>query len=109
MLLTVNQDNAHTVLTVAGEIDLSTSDQLDAAVVEALAQETAHLTLDLSEVTFLDSSGLGVIVKALKRAKEGTIVFDVVAVNDRVIKVFKLTGLDSVLEIYPTLDAVPGQ
>ena len=109
MLLNVNQDNAHTVLTVAGEIDLSTSDQLDAAVVEALAQETAHLTLDLSEVTFLDSSGLGVIVKALKRAKEATTVFDVVAVNDRVIKVFKLTGLDSVLEIYATLDAVPGQ
>ncbi len=109
MLLTVNQDNHRTVIAADGEIDLSTSGQLDDAVVEALGQETSHLTLDLSEVTFLDSSGLGVIVKALKRAKEAGTVFDVVAANDRVLKVFKLTGLDAVVEIYPTLDGVPGQ
>jgi len=109
MLLTVNQDNTHTVLTVAGEIDLSTSGQLDSAVIEALAQETSHLTLDLSEVTFLDSSGLGVIVKALKRAKESNTTFDVVAANERVLKVFNLTGLAEVIEIYPTLDGIPGQ
>lgn len=109
MLLTVNQDKAHTVLTAAGEIDLSTSAALDSAVVDALTDSTSHLTLDLSEVTFLDSSGLGVIVKALKRAKEAETVFDVVAANDRVLKVFKLTGLDAVIEIYPTLDDVPGQ
>lgn len=109
MLLTVNQDKAHTVLTAAGEIDLSTSAALDSAVVDALADSTSHLTLDLSEVTFLDSSGLGVIVKSLKRAKEAETVFDVVAANDRVLKVFKLTGLDAVIEIYPTLDGVPGQ
>jgi len=108
MLLTVQTDNHHTVLTVDGEIDLSTSGQLDDAVVEALGQETSHLTLDLAQVTFLDSSGLGVIVKALKRAKEAETSFDVVAANDRVLKVFKLTGLDAVIEIYPTLDGVPG-
>jgi len=109
MLLTVHQDNDHTVLSAAGEIDLSTSENLDGAVVEALDQGTSHLTLDLSEVTFLDSSGLGVIVKALKRAKEVNVTFDVVAANDRVLKVFKLTGLDAVIEIYPTLDGVPEQ
>lgn len=109
MLLTVNQDNHRTVITVDGEIDLSTSGQLDDAVVESLGQQTSHLTLDLSKVTFLDSSGLGVIVKALKRAKEAGTAFDVVASNDRVLKVFKLTGLDAVVEIYSTLDGVPGQ
>ena len=108
MLLTVRQDEHHTVITVGGEIDLSTSGQLDAAVVDALTQEATHLTLDLAQVTFLDSSGLGVIVKALKRAKEAETDFDVVAANDRVLKVFKLTGLDAVIEIYPTLDGVPG-
>ena len=109
MLLTVNQDNNHTVLTAVGEIDLSTSGQLDSAVVEALGQQTAHLTLDLSQVTFLDSSGLGVIVKALKRAKESNTTFDVVAANERVLKVFNLTGLAEVIEIYSTLDGIPGQ
>jgi len=108
MLLTVNQDKDHTVLTAAGEIDLSTSATLDSAVVDALAESTLHLTLDLSEVTFLDSSGLGVIVKALKRAKESDTTFDVVTGSERVLKVFKLTGLDAVIKIYPTLDGVPG-
>ena len=103
MLLAVEQANDRTVVTVAGEIDLSTSEQLDGAVIDALAKETKHLTLDLSEVTFLDSSGLGVIVKALKRAKESETVFDVITANDRVLKVFKLTGLDAVIQIYPTL------
>lgn len=108
MLLTVHQNAARTVITVVGEIDLSTSGQLDGAVVEALDQATSHLTLDLSDVTFLDSSGLGVIVKALKRAKEVGTAFDVVATNERVLKVFNLTGLDSVIDISPTLDSVPG-
>ena len=108
MLLSVNEDKDHTVLTAAGEIDLSTSGELDSAVVAALAHGTVHLTLDLSEVTFLDSSGLGVIVKALKRAKEAGTTFDVVAGNDRVLKVFKLTGLDAVIDIYPTHDGAPG-
>jgi len=109
MLLTVNEDGSHTVVAVSGEIDLSTSGELETAVVSALQNETGHLTLDFSEVSFLDSSGLGVVVKALKRAKEANTIFDVVSANERVLKVFNLTGLDTLITIYPTLDAVSTQ
>jgi len=109
MLLTVNEDSGHCVIAVSGEIDLSTSGELDSAVVAALQNETEHLTLDFSEVSFLDSSGLGVVVKALKRAKEANTLFDLVSANERVLKVFSLTGLDTLISIYATLDAVAAQ
>ena len=108
MLLSVNQDQSHSIISVDGEVDLSTSDQLDAAIIQSLTAGTSHLTVDLSKVAFLDSSGLGVIVKGLKRAKDSDVEFDVVIENERVLKVFKLTGLDSVINIFPTLSAATG-
>lgn len=107
MQLTVHQNSGHTVLAVSGEIDLATSPQLDGAVIEAVDQGIEHLTIDLSDVTFLDSSGLSVIVKALKRSREASATFDVVASNERVLKVFAITGLTAVITIYPELSAVP--
>jgi len=107
MQLAVDQNSEHTVLAVSGEIDLATSPQLDEAIVEAINQEISHLTIDLTDVTFLDSSGLSVIVKALKRSREKNAIFDVVASNERVLKVFTITGLNTVITIYPDLSAVP--
>lgn len=105
MLLATNQDQAHTVITVDGEVDLASSGELDLAIIDALALGTSRLTVDLTQVGFLDSSGLGVIVKGLKRAKESETEFDVIIENDRVLKVFKLTGLDSVINIFPSFTA----
>lgn len=107
MQLSVSQSNGHAILTVSGEVDLSTSPQLDGAVIDAVAQELTHLTIDLSNVSFLDSSGLSVIVKALKRSRDAGAKFDVVATNERVLKVFSITGLDTVITIYSAISAVP--
>ncbi|NBU32061.1 MAG: anti-sigma factor antagonist [Actinobacteria bacterium] len=104
MLLAVRSNEDHTVVSVEGEIDLSNSDDLDEAIIQALSNSTARITVDLTDVTFLDSSGLGVIVKGLKRAAEAESTFDVVASNERVLKVFKITGLDSVITIFSTLE-----
>lgn len=107
MQLSVHQNNQHTVLSVVGEVDLSTSPQLDGAIIDAVDQGIVHLTIDFTEVTFLDSSGLSVIVKGLKRTREVNATFDVVTANERVLKVFSITGLDSVVTIYPDLSDVP--
>jgi anti-sigma B factor antagonist len=107
MELVVEANGSHSVLVATGEIDLSTSAQVDSAVIAALESQASHLTLDLTRVTFLDSSGLGVIVKALKRSRESGTTFDVVASNERVLKVFTITGLDSVITIYSELSGVP--
>ena len=107
MQLSSHASNGHTILAVSGEVDLSTSPELDEAVVGAIAEGLNHLTIDLANVSFLDSSGLSVIIKALKRSREISAQFDVVAANERVLKVFAITGLDSVVTIYPEISAIP--
>jgi anti-sigma B factor antagonist len=93
-----------TVMTLGGEIDVYTAplvrERLDAAVRDG----RVHLVVDLSQVRFLDSTGLGVLVGRLKltRSRDGSL--RLVATEEKVLKVFAITGLDKVFEIYPTLD-----
>jgi len=60
--------------------------------------------VDLQNVTFMDSTGLGVLVGRLKlvRTHDGSL--SLVCSNDRVLKVFAITGLDKVFRIYPTVE-----
>lgn len=92
-----------TVISVSGEVDIATSPALDAAIATAVGEETKQIVVDLSDVTFMDSSGLGVIVRGLKRSREAGIELDLVITNDRVLKVFSITGLDQVIEIHSAI------
>ena len=94
------------VLTVSGEVDLATSPQLDAAIIGAIESETSSLVIDLTDVSFMDSSGLGVIVRGLKRCRESEKDLDLVITNDRVLKVFGITGLDQVIPIHDSIEDI---
>ena len=98
----VNEEN-RTVITVSGEVDIATSPALDAAIATAIGEETKQIIIDLTDVSFMDSSGLGVIVRGLKRAREAEIDLDLVISNDRVLKVFAITGLDQVIKIHSAI------
>lgn len=95
----------HTVVAVAGEVDIATADTLDAELSAVLAGGARHLIVDLSEVGFLDSTGLGVLVKALKRAREAEGGLAVVVTAERISKVFRITGLDAVMPLHPDVDS----
>jgi anti-anti-sigma factor len=87
------------VVVVRGEIDIVTSPQLRAALLDDRAQAPL-VVLDLREVTFIDSSGLGVIVGQQKRAQEREERF-AVAVGESlpVQRILDLSGLVKVLDI----------
>jgi len=69
-----------------------------------LAEETQRLIVDLDDVGFLDSTALGVLVGALKRARgEGGDV-RIVCTQPRVRKVFEITRLDSAFDLFDTVD-----
>jgi anti-sigma B factor antagonist len=91
------------ILTVSGEVDLATSPELDAAIIGAIESGATSVVIDLSAVTFMDSSGLGVIVRGLKRCRESEKDLDLVITNDRVLKVFGITGLDQVIPIHDSI------
>lgn len=95
---------ALTVVAVAGEVDVYTAPALDEVLSAAIAEGRADLVVDLSGVSFLDSTGLGVLVKALKRAREADGSLAVATESERVLKVFRITGLDLVIPVYATAE-----
>lgn len=93
------EGGAGTVVAVTGELDVFTAPQLEAALQELISQGRADIVVDLSGVEFLDSTGLGVMVKALKWAREAGGGLRVVATQERITKVFTITGLDEVMQL----------
>ena len=94
------------VITVSGEVDLATSPELDVAIIGAIDSGTSSVAIDLTDVSFMDSSGLGVIVRGLKRCREADKDLDLVITNERVLKVFGITGLDQVIPIHDSIEDI---
>jgi anti-sigma B factor antagonist len=92
------------VLSVRGEVDVATAPQLRERMVDLVSQGSAKIILDLGDVGFLDSTGLGVIVGCLKRARAND--GDIVLVCDQrpILKVLEITGLTTVFGVHATVD-----
>lgn len=93
------------VVTVVGDLDVHTAPRLQEHLGPLTATAAVSLVIDLSAVGFVDSTGLGVMVGALKHVREVGGRLAVVVSAPRVLKVFTLTGLDAVIPIWPTLEA----
>ena len=107
--VTTRQESGCTVVTVVGEVDVYTAPTLDEALSATLAEGNTCVVVDMTGVDFLDSTGLSVLVKALKRIREADGSLNVVVSADRVAKVFRLTGLDKVIPLHAALaDALEG-
>jgi anti-sigma B factor antagonist len=104
--LTLNdrQEGNRTILDVAGEVDVYTAPKLREKLVELVGDGNYHIIVDMTKVEFLDSTGLGVLVGGLKRVRshEGSLVL--VCNQERILKIFRITGLTKVFPIYDTLD-----
>jgi anti-sigma B factor antagonist len=88
-----------TVLTVNGEVDLYTAPRLKERLTEITGAGRSHLAVDLQGVEFMDSTGLGVLIGALKRCKEAGGALTLVGPREPVVKVLAITGLDKVFSI----------
>ncbi len=97
---------AHVVLT--GELDLSTIDKVEQELSRVEGEGPAVVALDLSRLTFLDSSGLRVIVSADQRARRENRRFVVVRGPETVQRVFSITRLDEQLELIDNFAELDG-
>jgi anti-sigma B factor antagonist len=95
-------DSGWQVVTAVGEVDVASSPKL-LQVIEGMVVPGVHLVVDLSGVSFLDSTGLGALVQALNAVTEADGEFRVVVTDPNVLKVFEVTALDEVFELCPTL------
>lgn len=84
------------IVDVHGDVDVATAPQLREKLVQLIGDGHTDLVVDLNDVDFLDSTGLGVLVGGLKRARSNKGSLQVVSNNERVKKVFAITGLTEV-------------
>ncbi len=97
------------VVSVGGEVDLATARSLTDHALEALRAVSPHVVLDLSGVTFMDSTGLKSLITISQRASLAGGSFAVVGPTSAVHKLLKLTGLEEAFPIYDTLVDVTGR
>ncbi len=92
------------VIAVSGEIDLFTAPEFKQSLSRPIDEGAPRVVVDLTATTFIDSSSLGVLIGAHRRMRQrdGTLV--VVCDNDTIVKTFRITGLDSVFTLVPSLD-----
>jgi len=97
--ISVGTEGDEVVITLAGEVDISTAPELWAAVDAALNSGHTRVVLDLASLGFVDSTGLGVFVRAGKelRDKGGRLVLR--SPGERVAKLLSITRLEEVFEI----------
>lgn len=92
---------------MGGEIDLYTAPQLRDGLVEALDAGARRLVIDMSRAEFCDSTGISVLLSAMKRSRDRGGDLELVAPGTAVMKVLQVTGLDEVFVIHSDLDALP--
>lgn len=94
-----------TILQVAGEVDLATRDELRERLLALVAEGARHLVVDLTGLEFIDSSGLGVLIRVRNVVQEQGGSLTLVANQERILKPFRVTGLaDNYFTIVDSVD-----
>ncbi len=92
------------VVDVAGEIDVYSSPKLRERLVGLVNDGATSIVVNLDDVEFIDSTGLGVLVGVLKRIRARGGSLGLVCHQDGLLRVFTITGLEKVFSIYPSVD-----
>jgi anti-sigma B factor antagonist len=100
----VRKVNSFSVIDVKGEIDVYTAPKLREQLIELVSEGSYDIVVNLEGVDFLDSTGLGVLVGALKRVKAHDGSLSLVCTQDKILKIFKITGLTKVFPIHTSLE-----
>lgn len=95
----IESSESGVVVSVSGEVDIYTASELRADLYAALDSSTGSLIVDLSEVGFIDSTGLGVLIGLLRRSNEKERPLALVIPGTNIARIFALTGLDKVFTI----------
>ena len=104
---TSRHGDAH-VLTLQGEIDVYTAPRLRQSIADLVTAGARLVVVDMKDIDFLDSTGVGVLVQALRRlqARDGDLV--IVVTQEKILKIFDITGLNRAFSIRSSLqEALP--
>ena len=97
------------VIEVQGDIDLTTSKPFQESSLEVLARKPQRVVVDLTDVPYMDSSGIASLVKLLSRARRQDAGVVLACLNDRTRGLLEITRLDTVFEIRQTVEEALAQ
>ena len=97
-------DRRAEVVPLEGEIDLHESPQLMDRLNPLIARKSPCVHLDMSRVSYIDSSGLAVFIDAMQRIQSYGGEFALVAIRDSVRKILEIARLDQIFKIYPGVE-----
>jgi anti-sigma B factor antagonist len=93
------------VLPLEGEIDLHVSPRISASLGAMIEEKPKHLVVDLSQVTYIDSSGLAVLIEAMQNVAVYGGKFALTGLQENVRPIFEIARLDQVFRIFPDVDS----
>jgi anti-sigma B factor antagonist len=92
------------VIALSGEVDLYTAPEFKQQLLEVIGQGGKEIIVDFTDTTFIDSTTLGVLVGGVKRLRPNGGRLALVCNDRNITKIFEITGLNKVFEIYDTRD-----
>lgn len=108
LLIEVKTEENKSTVNLSGEIDVYTAPKLKESILPLTEYENNVIEVFFDHVTYMDSTGLGVFIGALKSTKENGSTLRLVNLQDRVLRLFKITGLDEIIDINYTIGGKNG-
>lgn len=102
--LQTSSEGETTIVSVSGEVDLHSSPDLRTAIIDVLGRKPRRLIIDLSNVRYMDSSGVGTMVEAKRRADRGGGQLVLAGLQPRVQSLLEIAQLDRFFDIAPTVE-----
>ncbi len=96
------QEDGADIIALIGEIDASSSIELDLAIARSLGEGFKQILVDCSALDYISSAGLGVFMSYIEELKEKNVAMVLYSLSDRVINPFRILGLDEMLVIAGT-------
>ncbi len=93
------------VLPLEGEIDLHVSPRIAATLAAMVDEKPQQLVVDLSKVTYIDSSGLAVLIEGMQNVESYGGQFALAGLQENVRPIFEIARLDQVFRIFPDVDS----
>ncbi|NIM29233.1 MAG: anti-sigma factor antagonist [Gammaproteobacteria bacterium] len=98
----IREEDSSTIIVLSGEVDLESSPQVRSVLLEHVGKKRAVL-VDMSAISYIDSSGIASLVEAYQSARRGGTMFALVAVSDAARRVLELARLDQVFSIHESV------
>jgi anti-sigma B factor antagonist len=100
--ITVDKEGRASIINMRGNFDMASSEPFDKQITTLIASGETRILLDFSNVSFIASTGLRMLLKTAQRVKDEGGLLYVSSINEAVQQVFAMTGLDTILSIFET-------